>query len=927
MTALKQASFAGGEIAPNIYGRSEQTKWQAGLSLCRNFHVNRYGNVENRAGFDFGGSSRDNSRGRLIDFVVSASQAYLLELVYDFLYTDGGSADHYGMVIRPWVGNANLTVTTASLSAYAGGTTYSRGQIVTYSGSAWSSLQDGNVGHTPAATGPYWFLLPAAVGGNQIIEIPVEEVASLAAVKALSKAQLNEVLFMTSQASGPFRLEYHSDAWWRINLAVLSNPVGAPSGIASTVGSGSGTIYKYMVVGVGPDLTTQGPPSPGPALAVSQVATNASPVRITTSAAHHLATGDLVSFDFASLVTPGIDYTVDVIDSTHFYLRGTYGASAVSFSSPGNYSAKFVAISCATPSSSTPNIISWVAATGAAKYNLYEWYQGVWAFLGSTTDLTFADINITPNGGAQPAVAIPMFQTANDYPAVVGVFQQRLWFGNTINQPSSYWASRIGIYGVFNISTPANAADAFTYALAGLHVQFITAFQDIGKLIIHTTEGEFVLNGDQGGAITPTAQNVAQIGYAGSLPGIQPVGIGLTDLFVQARGGIIRDLAFNVQVFNYAGKDTTLFASHLFQNKTIVCMVWQQVPDSILWCVLSDGTLLGMTYIKEHEMWAWHRHDTAASGKVLSAAVIPEGGRDVLYIMVQRTILGQTKVNIERQSPRAFVDITIDANFADSAVTYDGRNANQDGMHYVGVARIGGGGWTVNDNLTMTAGSALFAATDVTRSNLINVRNIGTNGVVLDEIDFLIVDYTDTTHATVQPLKDVPAWFQGINLTTYGKKVSHFFGATNLAGETLAILGDGYIEPAGSIAADSSGDFVTDGHYLILHAGLPIAYRGRTLDWENQQGETIAGKRKSINELILVLVDSRGGQFGQTLDSLGGYAARSDESFDEPDHLANGTYRFPVPAQWTPGAQIWFTQPDPLPLCIAAIIPSGSVGN
>ncbi len=925
MTMLKQSSFAGGELAPNVYGRSEQAKWQAGLAACRNFHVNRYGNVENRAGFDFGGITRDKSRGRTLGFVISAAQSYLLELVYDLLYNDG--SDRYGMVIRPWVDNANLTVTTASLSAYAGGTTYGRGQIVTYGGGAWSSLADGNVGNTPAA-GPHWFLLPAAVGGDQLVEIPMPEMPSLAAIKLLSYAQLNEVLFLTSQASGPFRLEYHSDAWWRLNTTVLYNDVGRPSGIASTVGTGSGTIYKYMVVGVGSDLTTQGPPSFGPPLAVSSIGTSNSPVTVHTAAAHNFSSGDTVSFDFTASAIEGVEYIVDVVDSTHFTLRGTFSPAAVSHLTPGNYFARFVAISCSTPSSSTPNVITWTAADNVAKYFLYRWYLGAWSFLGSTVDVKFDDINITPNAGAQPQIAIPMFQSANDYPAVVGVFQQRVWYANTINQPSSYWASRIGQYGVFNVSTPANASDAFTFAMAGRQVQIITGFQDIGKLIIHTAAGEFVVNGDQGGAITPTAQNIAQVGYAGSLPGIPPVGIGLTDLFVQAHGGQIRDLQFNVQVFNYAGKDCTLFASHLFQGRTIVDMAWQQTPDSILWCVMSDGALLGLTYIKEHEMWAWHRHDTAASGKVLSVAVIPEGGRDALYIMVQRTILGLTWVNIERQSQRAFRDITIDANFADSAVTYDGRNTDSS---YVRVDRIGSGGWTTDDNLTMTASSAIFAAADVTRGNLINVRDIGTdaggNLYVRDQIDFLIVDYTDTTHVTVQPLKTVPAWFQGINLTTYGKKVSHFFGATNLAGQVLAFLGDGYIEPVGTVTADSSGNFVTVGHYLILHAGLPIAAQGQTLDWENQQGETIAGKRKVINELILVLVTSRGGQFGQSLDSLGSYQARSNEPYDTPNYLITGPQRFPLPGQWTPGAQVWFTQPDPLPLCIAAIIPSGSVGN
>ena len=45
--------------------------------------------------------------------------------------------------------------------------------------------------------------------------------------------------------------------------------------------------------------------------------------------------------------------------------------------------------------------------------------------------------------------------------------------------------------------------------------------------------------------------------------------------------------------------------------KTMVMeMAYQQEPDSILWIVRDDGVLLGVTYLREQQVLAWHRHDT-----------------------------------------------------------------------------------------------------------------------------------------------------------------------------------------------------------------------------------------------------------------------------------------------------------------------------
>ena len=274
-----------------------------------------------------------------------------------------------------------------------------------------------------------------------------------------------------------------------------------------------------------------------------------------------------------------------------------------------------------------------------------------------------------------------LFPTANDYPAVCGVYQQRLCFANTINEPQSVWMSRIGAYENFNVSVPIVDNDSVYFTVAGKKRQEVMALVDLGVLIIHTSQGEYLAKGNQYGTITPTQINLVQQGYVGA-QACEPMQVGNTDIFAQIRGNIIRDLRFEIQCYQYAGKDLTKFAPDLFKGKQIVCMCFQQVPQSILWVVLDDGTLLGLTYVREDELWAWHGpHDTGIHDKIEWACVIPSAGLDILYLVVQRTVLtipllpnGSPTRNIERLYPRDFLDIRLDAHFMDCGGVIDGRN-------------------------------------------------------------------------------------------------------------------------------------------------------------------------------------------------------------------------------------------------------------
>ena len=74
-------SFAGGEIAPDMYGRVDLAKFQTGLALCRNAIVLPHGPVENRPGTEYVLEVKNSANPvRLIPFTYNFTQTMCIEI-------------------------------------------------------------------------------------------------------------------------------------------------------------------------------------------------------------------------------------------------------------------------------------------------------------------------------------------------------------------------------------------------------------------------------------------------------------------------------------------------------------------------------------------------------------------------------------------------------------------------------------------------------------------------------------------------------------------------------------------------------------------------------------------------------------------------------------------------------------------------------
>lgn len=627
--SLFQRSFAGGELAPVLHARADTGKYSTGAKTVKNFLVRREGGVSNRPGLRFISACATATVGtKLMRFVSSvANQSVLIEMGsgYFRFYLDGAPIE------------------VAGVAAWSGATNYTVGDLASSGGVNYYCVL-AHINHAPP-NATYWHALPGA-----IYEIPTPY--ALATLPSWN--QSGNVLTLTHPSVAPYELTFVTLTRWvlsPVDTSLRSQPPTTPLGAGGNPVPAWDSAVAYQV---GAIVVSGGNNYTCILAHTNQVPPNAT---------------------YWLLIPAGTLTRRYVITALQAVTLEESIASAV------------VAITDhLAPIATAPNTLSWTAPAGLTidSYNVFEdpYGNGAYGFIGSAAGLTFADPGFTPDFNTQPPVAQLRFAAPNDYPSVSAYYQQRRFFANSNNEPDGVFGSRTGFNSNFGISTPLQDDDAITFRLAGNNhhpVRHLVALKT--GLVLLTDGGEWTVTGAGGAgtAITPNSLIAEEETYVGAAAGVRPVTIGGSILYVQTRGSILRNLEFAQQVQGLAGQDLTLFATHLFEGHTIVAVDYQQVPDSIIWCVRDDGVLLGLTYIPDQNIWGWHRHETwtnAAQGLIEDVCVIPEAEEDGVYVVVARVVNGSTVRYIERLNSRIVSTFNADAFFVDAGLSYGGAPAH-----------------------------------------------------------------------------------------------------------------------------------------------------------------------------------------------------------------------------------------------------------
>lgn len=262
----------------------------------------------------------------------------------------------------------------------------------------------------------------------------------------------------------------------------------------------------------------------------------------------------------------------------------------------------------------------------------------------------------------------------NEWPQFVALYRDRLvWAG-----ARTVWMSVAGDYENMAPDDAGQQTDesAITVTPASGEANAIRWMTAADALLVGTAGGEFAI-GPQTTSDPLGPANVKatiQSGFGGRrLPSPR---VGESVFFVDKTGRRVREVRYNVDTALYQAADMTVLAEHITRSG-VVDMAWQQAPESILWCARADGRLIGLTYEREQNVYAWHPHTLGGDGAVESVACIPspDGARDDLWLAVRRTVGGQTLRTVERMKANlrpADGDDPRDAFHVDCGLSYAG---------------------------------------------------------------------------------------------------------------------------------------------------------------------------------------------------------------------------------------------------------------
>jgi len=355
-------------------------------------------------------------------------------------------------------------------------------------------------------------------------------------------------------------------------------------------------------------------------------------------------------------------------------------------------------------------VISWGAVTlssGTPTYRVYKAMNDagrLYGYIGETSGTSFTDDNITADYSRNPPATTIRLDTSGNFPGAVGYYEQRRMFGGTVNNPQTVYGTKSGTESNLNASLPSNASDALSFTIKAQQQNAIRHLVPLNDLIALTVGGAWKISSSSGQALTPATLSVRTQSYFGS-NNVHPTLTGSSCLYVEANGRRVRDLSFSWQSQVYASDDRSIMAPHLFNGYTLTDSAYTRSPDQVAWFVRSDGVLLGLSYVPEHQVFAWHQHTT--DGTFESVCVVAENNSDVLYAVIRRVISGFTYRFIERMGSREFATQG-DAFYVDSGGTLNSATA---------VTTISGLSWlegktvvaladgAVIDNLVVSGGS------------------------------------------------------------------------------------------------------------------------------------------------------------------------------------------------------------------------------
>lgn len=290
-----------------------------------------------------------------------------------------------------------------------------------------------------------------------------------------------------------------------------------------------------------------------------------------------------------------------------------------------------------------------------------------------STSVTIDIIENFAGAGATTDWQLGLYSDFLGWPSTGAFHADRLWLGGPSSQPFRLNASNSGDYTNFSPSaangtvTDQNSIQLLLQAGRAQTIQWLQSSSE--GLVVGMSDAEVVVrSASTVDPISPTSVEFLFNTYRGSV-GVDSVRVDRSLLFTQRDGRTIRELVYSEDLGSFQTLDLSIRAEHIFQSSPVSRIDYQQAPASITWALKSDGTLAGLTFEKDQQVFGWHTHETREGDAIEDIAVLP-ANEDTLWALVRREINGSTVRYVEKLDP-LFRSQTPqeDAFFLDSGLT------------------------------------------------------------------------------------------------------------------------------------------------------------------------------------------------------------------------------------------------------------------
>jgi len=561
---------------------------------------------------------------------------------------------------------------------------------------------------------------------------------------------------------------------------------------------------------------------------------------------------------------------------------------------------------------------------GATTYRYYK--------ITSVTSTSVAIANLV--GGVHDATARQDWALATisnaEGPRCVTFHEGRLWYAGALNTPDQVDSSVSDEYDNFDLGNGSDADRSISKRVVSNQVNVVVWMRSQAtQLALGSSSGEFRVTGAGGDIMTPTSAYIRNATARGSAS-IKPVQVNSSVLYVQRAQRTLFEFKYDLTGDTYLSKNFTILAEDIFDDDAygrgkVTKIVYQEDPNSVIWCVRGDGRVVGVTYEPDQKVVGAHLHDFGGFVQDL-ATIVNQASRDQLWDVTDYVIGGVT---------RRYISYTVDP-FKPSL---DRRATQAQRIRVLDTAFFVDCGLSLDSALTITsitqANPAVVTSTAHGLSNGDRVKlRIPTLAASANPMPDDNMHELDNLSAIVAGATANTFQLTGINSTAYStyaergtarKEVSSVSGLTHLEGRTVAVLADGAVHTNQIVTA---GAITLDHRASIVHVGLPFDFRGETQRFiGGAKLGTDQGQTTKIQRVAVILHATMGGVLGvgnglvNATEEL--QYRDGDTPMDQSPPLYSGDKEVAVEAGWIDNgdATAYFENTQPLPMTVVAIMP------